>query len=156
MYASDISLPGKIFVSYYAYHNHRSKVNELVSLVKRTLPEYRKLLDFGEVSIRIAPLKGSTTGRFWDSSKFVEIDSRLTPEKALETFAHELVHAEQYHTGKMNQTYVKGRWMRSWQGEVVRKGSTYAAYRATPWEVEAFGRQAELAETVRKAMSGQR
>ena len=150
MYASDIKLSDGIAVSYYAYHNHRAKVEPLVSMVKKAVPEYRKLLNFGKVTIRIAPLKGIVRGRYWDSTSVVEIDSRLDPAIAIETLAHELVHAEQYHTGRLEQRKVNGKWMRSWQGEMIKMSKSYEAYRALPWEAEAFGRQVELASAVRE------
>lgn len=153
MYKSDYRLADGVSVSYYAYHNHRDTATVLIGLVKKALPEFRKLLDIGEVSIRIAPIKGRCAGRFWGTDRLVELDSRLEWDRALETMAHELVHAEQYHTGKMAQKKVRGRWMRSWNGEYMRgKASSHEAYRKLPWEIEAYDRQAGLAEAVCAAL----
>jgi hypothetical protein len=77
------------------------------------------------------------------------IDCRLGWAKALEVIAHELVHAEQYHTGKLKKKYVQRKgWMHSWNGTPGKKGTTYKAYRDQPWEQEAWNRQMYLAETV--------
>jgi hypothetical protein len=153
MYKSDYKLADQISVSYYAYHNHRDTAVVLIGLVKKALPEFRKLLDIGNVSIRIAPIKGRFDGRFWSTSNWIELDSRLEWDRALETMAHELVHAEQYHTGKMALKKVKGRWLRSWNGEYMKgKASSYEAYRKLPWEIEAYDRQAGLAEAVCSAL----
>lgn len=62
-----------------------------------------------------------------------------------ETIGHELVHAEQYMTGKLAIDAGYHRW----NGQrVVCRGSTYAAYRNLPWEVEAFDRQKKNAEKI--------
>jgi len=57
-----------------------------------------------------------------------------------EILGHELVHAEQFLTGKLK--WVKDAWY--WgDRKAISKGTTYAAYRQLPWEVEAFARQEE-------------
>lgn len=62
-----------------------------------------------------------------------------------ETIGHELVHAEQYMTGKLA---IDGYYHR-WNGQkVVNRGSTYEAYRNLPWEKEAFARQSKHAEKI--------
>ena len=55
---------------------------------------------------------------------------------------HELVHAEQFHQGRLK---LKS-GMYHWNDEPHKVGNdTYAKYRARPWEAEAFERQADLA-----------
>ena len=77
------------------------------------------------------------------------IDCRLGWAKALEVIAHELVHAEQYHTGKLKKKYVQRKgWLHHWNGSPGKKGTTYKAYRDQPWEQEAWSRQMYLAEKV--------
>ena len=67
----------------------------------------------------------------------------------MEVIAHELVHAEQYHTGKLKKKYNRGKgWLHHWNGTPGKKGTTYKAYRDQPWEQEAWNRQMYLAETV--------
>ena len=80
----------------------------------------------------------------------MEISSRLPWDSALEVLAHELVHAEQYMQGRLKKSWMKKKgWVHQWNGHVnTNRGSTYQAYRNQPWEIEAWSRQAELAEKV--------
>jgi hypothetical protein len=80
----------------------------------------------------------------------VEISSRLPWDSALEVLAHELVHAEQYMQGRLKKSWMKKKgWVHQWNGNVnTNRGSTYQAYRNQPWEMEAWSRQADLAEKV--------
>ena len=85
----------------------------------------------------------------WLENKLAVIDCRLGWAKALEVIAHELVHAEQYHTGKLKKKYVQRKgWLHHWNGTPGKKGTTYKAYRDQPWEQEAWNRQMYLAEKV--------
>ena len=72
----------------------------------------------------------------------------------LNCIAHELVHAEQYYENRLDFTYVRGKgFLHMWNGdEINNKGTTYRAYRNQPWEIEAFSRQASLAEKVSDAL----
>jgi hypothetical protein len=85
-------------------------------------------------------------------SKVVVIDNRLKLSHALEVLAHELVHAEQYHQGRMDWNGGWNYWMGTrWS---TNQGTTYNAYRELPWEKEAWGRQEELAKEVDRALGG--
>lgn len=140
-----------IYMSLSALYTHKEKAEVIHRLVKKTVPEFRKLLSIPrDIQFRIAPIKSKTTkGTYESTSKLVHIDCRLPWDEALEVLAHELVHAEQYHTGKLKKKYTgrKG-WMHYWYGEEGSKGTTYNAYREQPWEQEAWSRQAALAEQV--------
>lgn len=130
---------------------YRKKALEVATLVNRSIDQFRKYLDFPkDIRVRIAPIKSTANGRYNCDSKTVEIRCTLQWSKALEVFAHELVHAEQYHQKRLKQNYVNGcGWVHSWNGDKVHnKGTTYKAYRNQPWEQEAWGRQAKLAEQV--------
>jgi hypothetical protein len=61
-----------------------------------------------------------------------------------------MVHAEQYHQGRLKNEYISGKgWVHEWNSELnTNKGTTYRAYRNQPWEVEAFDRQEGLAKIV--------
>ena len=133
----------------------RNKAMDILTLINRTEEEFRKLLNYPtDIKFRVAPIKGRTNGRYMSTGKLVEIDSNLDWAKALEVLAHELVHAEQYHTGKLTKRWVNNKgWMHSWNGDLNKnRGSTYKAYRNQPWEQEAWSRQAELAEIVCSAL----
>ena len=116
-------------------------------MVKIALPVLRTLLHFDEnITIRVAPIKARyTNGRYWSGDKVAEIDCRLPISKALESLCHELVHAEQYYTGRLAWTGSTKLWNGN---DGYGRGSTYNAYRHLPWEQEAFARQAGLAQHV--------
>lgn len=129
---------------------YRDKALEVATVVNRSIDQFRKYLDFPkDIIVRIAPIKGSVNGRYYDDG-MVELDCRLSWANALEVFAHELVHAEQYKQKRLQKIFVMGQgWAHKWNGsKSLNKGTTYKAYRNQPWEQEAWSRQAELAEKV--------
>ena len=128
----------------------------IAKLVKATVPEFRKLLKFGrDVKFRVAPIKKrEVQGRYWARSMVVELDSRQSPENAMLTLAHELVHAEQYYQKRLASKWRKKQgWVSYWNGKVNNsKGATFNSYMNQPWEVEAYQRQGELVNTVHLLM----
>lgn len=133
---------------------YRNKALDVAKMVNRSVDLFRKHLDFPkDLLIRIAPIKGTANGRYYDNG-LVEIDCRLSPIKALEVFAHELVHAEQYKQGRLRKIFVMGKgWAHKWHGSLsYNKGTTYQAYLNQPWEKEAFGRERELAMKIYNEM----
>jgi hypothetical protein len=144
---TDKQVAPHITMSLSAIYTHTNSANKIVEMVKIALPALRTLLHFDEnVVIRVAPIKArNTNGRYYAGTKVAEIDCRLSVSRALEVLCHELVHAEQYFTGRLAWN---GR-TQYWNGESgYGRGSTYNAYRHLPWEQEAFGRQAQLAARV--------
>lgn len=153
LHSSDKHIGGNIYMSASTLFNkkYRNKALDVATVVNRSIDQFRKYLTFPkDISVRIAPIKGRTNGRYINTIKMVEIDCSLSWDDALEVLAHELVHAEQYHQGRLSHAYVRGRGIvHSWNGDMNQsRGTTYNAYRNQPWEVEAWGRQAELAEKV--------
>ncbi len=148
---TDKHIGGGIYLSASSYLNKRNLAGTLTvaTVVNRSIDIFRKYLDFSkDVKVRITPLRGSDNGRCSDRG-IIELDCTLGWAKALEVLAHELVHAEQYHQGRLKHRMSRGRWMHYWMGSsAFLKGTTYRAYRKQPWEIEAWGRQAELAEKV--------
>ena len=152
MIKSTDKLRGKrVYMSLSAIYTHSKNAELVKDIIHKTMPEFRKLLDLpSDLNFRVAPIKARSTNGSYDSDyKLVNIDCRLPYAKALEVLAHELVHAEQYHTKKLKKKFTgrKG-WLHYWNGEVGKKGTTYKAYRDQPWEQEAWGRQAGLVEKV--------
>jgi hypothetical protein len=151
IHQSDKHIGGEIYLSASSYLNKRylSDTLTVAMVVNRSIDIFRNYLDFSkDVKVRIAPLRGRDEGRCSERG-VIELDCRLSWSKALEVLAHELVHAEQYHQGRLKHRMSKGRWMHYWMGSrSFGKGTTYRAYRKQPWEIEAWGRQAELAEKV--------
>lgn len=151
---TDVKIAKNLWVSAHCVYSKRKKRNarDVCRVVYQSLDAFRKYLDFPEdVTVRVCSIKGTVNGRYIDGAKLVEIHCSLTKENALEVLAHELIHAEQYHTGRLkNKFSSKKGWIHTWHGSKnYSKGTTYQAYRKQPWEEEAWGRQAELAKLVR-------
>lgn len=139
---TDIKIAKGIYVSYSAYVNHYKRSQNIAKMIQITLPKFRLLLALeNKIVFRIAPLKGTTKGRYYSDTKVVEIDCRLREEKAMITLAHELVHVEQYKQKRLQQKKRQGRYVFFWRGEATRK-----KYWDQPWEIEARERQVRLAE----------
>lgn len=142
--------PG-IYMASSAIYTHTDSAKMIARMIKMSLPEFRKLLQLpNNVCFRVAPIKAKNiNGYYAVEEKMAVIDCRLGWAKALEVIAHELVHAEQYHTGKLKKRYIQKKgWIHHWNGEPGKKGTTYKAYRDQPWEQEAWNRQMYLAERV--------
>lgn len=156
MKQSDKNLTANVWgghAALYSYNGkYRAKTKVMAALIEEALPHFRKLLTFSDkVAFRVAPIKGKFMGKFFDCEQLVELSPRLSLMQVLQVMAHELVHAEQYHTGRLKPSFEKslGRWVDIWEGKVhTGRGSTYKAYRALPWEVEAYHREQSLARAV--------
>ncbi|NBQ67365.1 MAG: hypothetical protein EBU46_00435 [Nitrosomonadaceae bacterium] len=77
----------------------------------------------------------------------IELAGRGVRDQLIYTLFHELVHAQQWHSGKLR--YRNGHWY--WNGDATKKQPTrlsLAQYRALPWESEAD----HLAETICTAL----
>jgi hypothetical protein len=132
----------------------KDDVRFLGELFHKLMPHFRAQLDLPEdITIRLAKTKkASNNGRWNDSSKVATIDPRTLHRgcklsNTLDTLAHELVHAEQYNTGRLTvgKDDLSGKYGSFWMGSFVHsKGATYRSYRDLPWEKEAFGRSSEL------------
>ena len=156
MKQSDKALTANVWGGHAALYSYggirRAKTKVIAALIEEALPHFRKLLSFPDtVAFRVAPIKGTFMGKYYSYEKLVEISPELALNQVLRVVAHELVHAEQYHTGKLKPELdkSKGRWVDIWEGEVhTGRGTTYKAYRALPWEVEAYDREQGLAKKV--------
>jgi hypothetical protein len=147
---SDRLVTKDVYMSSSAIYTHTDTSKVIALIIKRSLPEFRKILNLPrDVKFRVAPIKSkNTNGYYVAEDKLAVIDCRLGWAKALEVIAHELVHAEQYYTGKLKKRYTPRGVLHYWNGEVGKKGTTYKAYRDQPWEQEAWNRQMYLAERV--------
>ena len=134
-----------------------SAVKTAIAVIDKTMPEFRKLLSLPEkIVFRVSRIKGPYSGKYCNGDNVVLISPLVKWDKLLETIAHELVHAEQYHTKRLSSVFQaqKG-WVSQWYGEDCKlKGTTYNSYRKQPWEVEAFNRQKELADKVIEMCGG--
>ena len=153
---SDKHLTKHVRVSYHTMYRSPRSRNAAVAaacLIEQALPHFRQLLQFpDDIKIRIAGIKGCIRGRYIWRSSLAVLDNQLIykPRELMRVLAHELVHAEQYHQGRLANVLGEYRW----HGEPNKnKGSTYAAYRKRPWEIEAFSRQDELGDHVAAALN---
>ena len=139
----------RIKMSASAWYHFPKTAYPIAELIKSTESAFRDLLDFAEdTTFRVTAIRKRTKyGQYWSKLKTVELDCRLPLATAIQTLAHELVHAEQYHQGRLaaSQSAASGDWNQYWNGEHVKVGTGYKAYRALPWEKEAFDREQELA-----------
>lgn len=149
---SDVRVAPGIYVAYASrWGKKKQKALKLARMVKMAMPHFRKLLDLpDDLQIRIAGIKGRTQGRYFGDERVAVLDTDLSMSmQALEVLAHELVHAEQWKQKRLSHVLCNGRWTSLWNGRMgYPRGTTYAAYRAQPWEEEAFRRQVELAKAV--------
>ena len=136
----------RIKMSASAWYHFPKTAYPIAELIKSTESAFRGLLDFAEdTTFRVTAIRKRTKhGQYWSKVKTVELAT------AIQTLAHELVHAEQYHQGRLvaSQSAASGDWNQYWNGEHVKVGTGYKAYRALPWEMEAFDREKELADKV--------
>jgi len=147
---TDKQVTDNIWVSTDALNKLPDNTRNIVNMIVQTLPAFKKLLRLSDVKFRITKFKSRTlNGRYIRGSKIIELSPKLKFEQALVVLAHELVHAEQYNTGRLRQEWTSQGWTMFWNNnQSFVKGSTYLAYRNLPWEKEAFGREKELAEKV--------
>lgn len=151
--ATDVKISDKVFLARQLYNSYAKThyVSYLGPTIVKAVEILSRVLDVPEdFKVRICNIKSrNTNGRYYGHLGVAEVEPRFHVKDMISTLAHEMVHAEQYHQGRLAfDGYAK-----VWKGEVSKnKGSTYARYRAQPWEVEAFGRQAELAEIVCKEL----
>lgn len=147
--ATDKNVAPWIVMSLSAIYTHGVRAHAVAEMVTAALPVLKRMLNVpASVKVRIAPIKAkNVNGRYYNSHKTAVIDCRLGARKALEVLCHEMVHAEQYHTGRL----VASPWSKGdlWNGQLItNRGTTYQAYRQLPWEEEAFLRQSGLARQV--------
>jgi hypothetical protein len=156
---TDKYIGNNVYLALSAYYDKRyaKQYRKTAKLIAKSLPYFHKLLKIPKyVQVRLAPIKGkSMQGRYHSDSQTAVVEVRFrTDYNILSTLAHELVHAEQFHCGRLSLTTGDRRgWVYLWNGEpCANKGTTYERYRNQPWEKEAFDRQTELAVAVAKEL----
>jgi hypothetical protein len=116
---------------------------ELFKTALRCAYEIMKLPPDLKIALRPLPRK-TLNGYYTHRLKKVVIDPRkgelLT---LLQTLAHELVHAEQFHDGRFAITPRSYQWCGK---DVKLESRNYLKYISQPWEAEAFRRQNGIAQ----------
>lgn len=150
--ASDklVSKSPAIYVSSQVFYNKDlyAKAEEQIKFIKKSLKFYKTLLSLPKgITFRLGSVKGSVNGYYVGKSKVLGLDVNLL-DYAL-VVSHELIHASQFYTKKLNVKQGTFYWNGS---KVNKKGTTYNSYRNQPWEVEAYDGQANLTRKVLEAM----
>lgn len=123
-------------IKYGNYKKYKNRAGIISQFIEMANPYIKKEFNtFSNFQVYIRPIKGRTLGNC-NRSGHIQLDPRRkSMVDCLITLSHELIHNEQYNTGrlslKMGVDYWKG-------NKVDNKGSTYKAYRNQPWEKEAF------------------
>lgn len=137
-------------IKYGALKFYKTKITAIMDLIDYNEPLIRDMLDLPEVFyIKFRPLPRKLNGKYVSPTKQAIISARLSPRFMMETIFHELVHAEQYHTGKLTRKLCERRrqYVSVWDGQEfdhVNFRKSYDKYRSLPWEVEAFSRETKL------------
>ena len=142
VYASFISL----------YHpSHRAWVLRLIDVTQRAVPIFREKLKFpDDQTVVIRRMQEGDHGEFYFRGQSIHVN-HLDCDIPLfvETIAHELVHSEQFYTGKLDfQTQDNPAACLKFEGKDYYLLDGILSYPENPWEIEAYGRQKELADHV--------
>jgi hypothetical protein len=139
-------------IKYGNYKQYLRAAQNLQKFVNKAAPHLEKLLDVpAEMDVRIRPIYKSkyTTmyGRYVHTGdRHIELDPRYGIKSAIQTFMHEMVHVEQFHSGALEYNTWDGQYR--WKGVDTDNQSiakNYQEYLELPWEKEAYSRQKELA-----------
>lgn len=100
-----------------------------------------------ELDIDLLPNLYKTDGNIgdviWEDTHYrpkwftMQVDSSVNRRRMLETVAHEMVHVQQFATGRLVERSNDTRW----EGKVLKKQPDYWD---RPWEIEAHGRELGL------------
>ena len=134
-------------ILYGRYKQFRTFSGQIAQLSMEAVKHARTFMDLPEsLRFHIRPLGGKYNGVYINYFDRVELDPRRKNlGVVLSTIMHELVHAEQFHTGRLKLT--AGTY--HWNDEAVKKlGNSYEEYKNRPWQTEAFTRQDELAKKI--------
>ena len=134
-----------------AYWTPKTQSRELAELAVKAFDEFKKLLSFpDDIKIILKTFKrDAKRGCYYSGHRIAVINPRNRTKRGfLETMAHELVHAEQYHTGRMKD---RNKTCREWDGQIMKSSEkNYQTYLNLPWEIDARSRQGLLAVQVMK------
>lgn len=144
----------RIAISYGAYYDPNKLARNIgqqnARIASIAYNSLKTKLDLPEnIWIRLAGIKSGRitrmTGRYWSSHSIAEVDYRQSPRSFLEILCHELIHADQYKTGRLSWKKEGKKFVNCWNGEPV-----IIDYRNQPWEIEAYERQVILADELIK------
>jgi hypothetical protein len=77
-------------------------------------------------------------GNYDHSTKVVNLNVLISPRNVVKIMLHELTHAKQYHTRRLRDAKINGRWGCYFEGVFhANQNSKRAEYWGAPWEIEA-------------------
>lgn len=124
------------------YREHTAR--HTTNVIKLLQYLHTRLNTSGKEKIVFKPIRGRVNGCYLLGQQTIFLDPRYSTRNVTVALTHELIHAEQYHTGKLG-AYSKNYVM--WHGkpfDIRNFGSM--GYYASPWEQEAYSRQNDLAD----------
>lgn len=147
------SMGKNVYASFFSlYHpQHRSWVKRLVDVAQRAVPIFHERLKFPDDQIVIIRRMADTDhGEFVFRGQSIHLNhSTCSLSHFIETLAHELVHSEQFYTGKLGfETMGNPGAKLSFNGDDYYLLDGDLSYPEHPWEIEAYGRQRELRDYV--------
>lgn len=112
---------------------------------RKTLNLLREVLDVPE-DLEVIVGDFQFNGVYHNDQKLIQLSTC-----DITVLAHEMVHAEQYHTGRLQDMWDSKTqsWLSVWEGNIIQDAqpdTNYEEYLKLPWEVEAFDRQGDLVE----------
>ena len=120
---------------------------DIMKIMQMAIPIARDMMDLpAYLNIHMGPLQ-KPHAVYQHTMRKVTIDPRKakTLGRPLISLCHELVHAEQFHQGRMSLGIRTLQWM----GKPIKMElRDYEKYKAQPWEAEAFEREVILAKTI--------
>ena len=137
-------------VKYGKYKPYRPNVTAVMDLIDYNEDVLRDMFDLPDkFRVHFVPLRRLLNGRYFSMTRTVVVNIKLTPKSMMQTFMHELVHAEQYKTGRLKRELCvrKRKYVSYWNGIETDSADfrkNYDKYRGLPWEMEAFGREEQL------------
>ena len=153
---TDVKVSKNVLMSRQLYNTNRELYDNYARYAQSEVEILSKVLNVPEnMYVRVCGIKArNVNGRYLALTKTCEVDPRKTYSyrSFIRVLAHEMVHAEQFHENRLMWSAQNRSFM--WNDELSKnKGTTYKRYRGQPWEVEAFGRQDDLAEIVFKQLN---
>jgi len=142
--------------AFYVDKKHKAKTKNRVEIASKLIPFLKTKLNFAsDVKIIISFIKAkNTAGMYQPTFKYATIDPRMgTIEQFIDCLCHELVHAEQYHTGMLSTVFDCNEGTKFVWNKGQPKGLPYshAKYLALPWEVDARTRAKELVKEIQES-----
>lgn len=135
-----------IYVSSQVFYDEElyTKATNQIRLIKKTLKYYKEFLPLPKgITFRLCLMRGPYQGYYLGKSKVLGLNVNI--KDYLIVLSHELIHASQFYTKKLD--IKKGVFY--WHGSKFKnKGTTHKSYMQQPWEVEAFSGQSELTDKV--------